>query len=96
MNHGILGGTFNPPHLGHLVAASEAADQLGLDRVLLMPVAEPPHKDAADDPGPEVVFCPLDPSPLRIALLADRTLRRTALRGALQLFEQDIQAYARV
>ncbi len=48
---GILGGTFNPPHLAHLVCASEAAAQLGLDRVLLMPVATPPHKEAAVDPG---------------------------------------------
>jgi nicotinate-nucleotide adenylyltransferase len=48
---GILGGTFNPPHLGHLLCASEAADQLGLDRVLLMPVAVPPHKEAPGDPG---------------------------------------------
>ena len=35
---GILGGTFNPPHVGHLVVAQEARDQLGLDRVVLMPV----------------------------------------------------------
>lgn len=51
---GILGGTFNPPHLAHLLAAQEAYDQLGLDRVLLMPVSTPPHKEAADDPGPDV------------------------------------------
>ncbi len=50
---GILGGTFNPPHLGHLICASEAADQLGLDRVLLMPVSVPPHKEVQDDPGAE-------------------------------------------
>ena len=43
---GILGGTFNPPHLGHLVCASEAAAQLGLDRVLLTPNGVPPHKEA--------------------------------------------------
>ncbi len=49
---GILGGSFNPPHLAHLVCASEAAAQLGLDRVLLTPVAAPPHKDAERDPGP--------------------------------------------
>jgi nicotinate-nucleotide adenylyltransferase len=48
---GILGGTFNPPHLGHLVMAQEALDQLSLDRVVLMPVSAPPHKEAADDPG---------------------------------------------
>jgi nicotinate-nucleotide adenylyltransferase len=50
----LLGGTFNPPHLAHLLCASEAADQLGLDRVILMPVFTPPHKEIADDPGPEV------------------------------------------
>jgi len=48
---GILGGTFNPPHMGHLVMAQEALDQLDLDRVVLMPVAVPPHKEAREDPG---------------------------------------------
>ena len=48
---GILGGMFNPPHLGHLVCAQEAHGQLGLDAVLFMPVAVPPHKEAAEDPG---------------------------------------------
>jgi nicotinate-nucleotide adenylyltransferase len=51
---GILGGTFNPPHVGHLVMAQEALDQLGLDRVVLMPVAMPPHKEALADPGADV------------------------------------------
>jgi nicotinate-nucleotide adenylyltransferase len=51
---GILGGTFNPPHIGHLVMAQEAREQLGLDRVVLMPVAVPPHKEADGDPGPDV------------------------------------------
>ena len=45
---GILGGTFNPPHLAHLVCAQEALDQLGLDRILLMPVGVPPHKEALE------------------------------------------------
>ena len=51
---GILGGTFNPPHVGHLICAQEALTQLGLDRVVLMPVFAPPHKDVANDPGPDV------------------------------------------
>jgi len=51
---GILGGTFNPPHLAHLVCASQAAEQLSLERVLLTPVARPPHKEAAQDPGAQV------------------------------------------
>jgi nicotinate-nucleotide adenylyltransferase len=50
---GLLGGTFNPPHLGHLICAQEAHSQLGLDRVLLIPVHTPPHKAAHDDPGTE-------------------------------------------
>lgn len=41
---GILGGTFDPPHLGHLWLATLAADVIGLDRVLFMPAAQPPHK----------------------------------------------------
>ncbi len=53
---GILGGTFNPPHVGHLVCAQDARDQLGLDRVVLMPVHTPPHKEAPGDPGAEVRF----------------------------------------
>ncbi|MGZ4271361.1 MAG: nicotinate-nucleotide adenylyltransferase [Solirubrobacteraceae bacterium] len=51
---GILGGTFNPPHIGHLIMAQEARDQLSLDRVILMPVATPPHKEAEADPGADV------------------------------------------
>lgn len=54
MRLGVLGGTFNPPHLAHLLCASEAADQLGLDRVLLVPAHEPPHKEVHDDPGAAV------------------------------------------
>jgi nicotinate-nucleotide adenylyltransferase len=50
---GILGGTFNPPHLGHLAIARNARDELGLDRVLLMPAHSIAHKHAGVDPGAE-------------------------------------------
>jgi nicotinate-nucleotide adenylyltransferase len=50
---GILGGTFNPPHLGHLVCAQEAYLQLELDRVIPMPALIPPHKPVEDEPGAE-------------------------------------------
>jgi len=49
---GILGGAFNPPHLGHLWLAQEAHTRLGLDRVLLVPFGEPPHRVLDADPGP--------------------------------------------
>jgi nicotinate-nucleotide adenylyltransferase len=71
---GILGGTFNPPHIGHLVCAQEARAQLGLDRVVLMPVHTPPHKEAVDDSGPEarLALC-------RAAIAADPGLEVSAL-----------------
>jgi nicotinate-nucleotide adenylyltransferase len=50
---GILGGTFNPPHLGHRALARHALAELGLSHVTLMPVHTSPHKLAAPDPGPE-------------------------------------------
>ncbi len=53
MRIGILGGTFNPPHLGHLICAQEAYLQLGLDRVTLIPARIPPHKPVEDEPGAE-------------------------------------------
>lgn len=43
---GIFGGTFDPPHLGHLILAQRALDTLGLERVLFVPAADPPHKRA--------------------------------------------------
>lgn len=44
---GIFGGTFDPPHAGHLIVAQDAALALGLDRILFVPAARPPHKRGA-------------------------------------------------
>lgn len=44
MRVGVLGGTFDPIHIGHLVAAEEVRAQLGLDRVVFVPAGLPPHK----------------------------------------------------
>jgi nicotinate-nucleotide adenylyltransferase len=51
---GVLGGAFNPPHVGHLLLAQEARWQLELERVLLMVTGEAPHKEIESDPGGEV------------------------------------------
>jgi nicotinate-nucleotide adenylyltransferase len=51
---GILGGAFNPPHIGHLVCAQEALLQLELERVVFIPVGVPPHREIEQDPGAEV------------------------------------------
>ena len=61
---GILGGTFNPPHLGHLAVARHARQELGLERVLLVPAHTAPYKAGGsgasgsggvggNDPGPQ-------------------------------------------
>jgi nicotinate-nucleotide adenylyltransferase len=46
-----LGGTFNPPHIGHLICAQEARWQLQLERIVLMPAGRAPHKEIEHDPG---------------------------------------------
>jgi nicotinate-nucleotide adenylyltransferase len=50
---GVFGGTFDPPHIGHLIAAQDARSALGLDRVVFVPAAVPPHKrtEAITPPG---------------------------------------------
>lgn len=53
MRLGIFGGTFDPPHVGHLLAALDAADQLGLDRLLFVPAAVQPLKRDRDTAPPE-------------------------------------------
>lgn len=45
---GVYGGTFNPIHVGHLRAAEEVLEQLGLERMIFVPSARPPHKSPAD------------------------------------------------
>lgn len=46
---GLFGGTFNPPHIGHLIIAQEALKQLNLDEVWWMPASQPPHKKKVED-----------------------------------------------
>ena len=54
MKIGIYGGTFNPPHLGHMAAAQTAIAALNLDKLLLVPAAIPPHKALPQGtPAPE-------------------------------------------
>ena len=54
MKIGIYGGTFNPPHLGHLTAARAVFEMLNLDQLLLVPAGMPPHKELpAGSPTPE-------------------------------------------
>ncbi len=67
---GILGGTFDPPHNGHLLLAQAALTQLALDCVLFMPVGDPTHKSRAD----------LTPVSERVAMTVLATLERESFR----------------
>ena len=51
MRIGFFGGTFNPPHNGHLHLARRWSDRLALDKFLIIPTGTPPHKEASDVPG---------------------------------------------
>ena len=53
MTLGLFGGSFNPPHLGHLALAEACAEAAGLDRVLWTPAPAPPHKAGAGLVAPE-------------------------------------------
>ncbi len=48
MRTGLMGGTFNPPHMGHINAARAAKDELSLDRIIFIPTGTPPHKQIAE------------------------------------------------
>ena len=57
---GVLGGSFNPPHLGHLFMADRAREQHGLDRVLFVPALHPPHRQPKVLASAEHRLCMVD------------------------------------
>jgi len=66
---GLLGGTFDPPHIGHLIAAQDALQVLNLERVALVPAALPPHKQDRT-----ITAAPHRLAMLRLACAEDRRL----------------------
>lgn len=57
MRIAVFGGSFNPPHIGHIYAVKEAARELCADKLIVVPAARPPHKEQeAGSPGPEERF----------------------------------------
>ncbi len=51
MRLGVLGGTFDPVHIGHLIAAECVRDAMQLDQVIFVPAGRPPHKSGPAQPG---------------------------------------------
>jgi len=76
---GIYGGTFNPPHTGHMLALREFADKLQLDRVLLIPDRVPPHKEmpaGSPDAAVRLKLCRLAAKDDPFVTVSDLELRR--------------------
>ena len=75
---GIYGGTFSPPHLGHVSAAEYFAREVSLDRLLIIPTALPPHKEAPDFMSSEhrLALCRLAFGRIPGAEISDLELRR--------------------
>ena len=80
MNIGVYGGTFDPPHWGHITAARAAMEQLKLDRLVLIPDRVPPHKalpEGSASPGQRLEMAALATAELgKRAEVSDRELRR--------------------
>jgi nicotinate-nucleotide adenylyltransferase len=87
---GILGGTFNPPHFGHLICAQEAYVALQLDAVTLMPARIPPHKPVEDEPGPDHRYelCRLAVEDDQRMTVADLELRRSGMSYTIDTLDQ--------
>ncbi len=70
---GLFGGSFNPIHFGHLIPAQAAAEQLGLDKLVFIPSAQPPHKPAKPGLGsPNAIgraWGPLAPAENRLEMV---------------------------
>jgi nicotinate-nucleotide adenylyltransferase len=87
---GILGGTFNPPHFGHLICAQEAYVALQLDAVTLMPARIPPHKPVEDEPGPDHRYelCRLAVEGDQRMTVADLELKRSGMSYTIDTLDQ--------
>lgn len=77
MRVGVLGGTFDPIHVGHVTLAREAQECAALDRLLLVPARLPPHKHAASaSPEDRLEMCRLACRDLPDVVVTDLELRR--------------------
>jgi len=75
---GIYGGTFSPPHIGHISAARAFAEQMALDELLIIPALLPPHKtiDYEDHPEKRFRMCELAFGDIKCATVSDIELKR--------------------
>lgn len=93
---GIYGGSFNPPHKGHILAAAAFQQELGLDRLLLVPAAMPPHKampDGSPDGEIRLQMLKLAAEELPFAEVLDLELRREGPSYTVDTLRQLRQQY---
>ena len=93
---GIFGGSFNPPHLGHLLAVCEFQKALSLDRVLLIPAATPPHKTlSANSPSARERFemTVLAAAQLPFSLVSDLEIQRQGASYTVDTLEELHRSY---
>lgn len=78
MKTGIYGGTFSPPHIGHIAAARAFLSAMQLDELLIIPALVPPHKaiDYPDDPAKRLEMCRLAFGGIEGAVISDIELCR--------------------
>jgi nicotinate-nucleotide adenylyltransferase len=74
---GLFGGTFDPPHIGHLIVAQDVLAAVGLERIVFIPAARPPHKRRTD----------MAPPALRLAML------RAAIAGDDRFDTDDLELH---
>lgn len=97
MKIGILGGTFNPVHIGHLILAEEIREKLTLDKVVFVPANLPPHKEVVQIAEARVRFEMIE---LAIAgnsafSVSDCEIRRSGRSYTIDTVEDFRKAYSR-
>ena len=75
---GLYGGTFSPPHKGHVMAARAFASAINLDTLLIMPAFIPPHKQTCDEASPQdrIRMCEIAFSEVEHAEISDMEIAR--------------------
>jgi nicotinate-nucleotide adenylyltransferase len=96
MNIAIFGGSFNPPHLGHLEAARAVEEELAPDKLLIIPANIPPHKAMEEgSPSPEerIELCRLNFASVRGAEVSDMEIRREGKSYTADTLEELMAMY---
>ena len=96
---GIYGGTFSPPHLGHVEAARAFLRQLSLDELLIIPTATPPHKEYEEEASADerIEMCKLAFSGIERTTVSDMEIRRGGKSYTYltleELYSEDTELY---